>query len=131
MEITSPTQTIKKSPQEVYDLLNELPNIEKLMPEDLKEFQVTGEDSLYFILKGMPKIYLKRGDNNPPSRIVLESAREAYPFHIAAQIDAIDDSSSEVTFDFKGDFNMMMEMMIKSPITNLINTMAENLQKFS
>ena len=131
MEITAPTQTIKKSPQEVYDLLNELPNIEKLMPEDLKEFQVTGEDSLYFILKGMPKIYLKRGDSNPPSRMVLESAREAYPFHIAAQIDAIDDSSSEVTIDFKGDFNMMMEMMIKSPITNLINTMAENLQKFS
>ena len=131
MEITAPKQTIKKSPKEVYDLLNELPNIEKLMPEDLKEFKITGEDSLYFVLSGMPKIYLIRGECEPPSRIVLESSREAYPFHIAAQIEAIDDSSSEVTFDFKGDFNMMLEMMIKSPITNLINTMADNLQKFS
>lgn len=131
MEITAPKQIINKSPQEVYDLLNELPNIEKLMPEDMKEFQVTDEDSLYFILKGMPKIYLKRGESDPPSRIVLESAREAYPFHIAAQIDSLDDSSSEVTFDFKGEFNMMMEMMIKSPITNLINNMAENLHKLT
>ena len=131
MEITAPKQTLQKTPQEIYDLLNKLPNIEKLMPEDLIDFQLTGEDSLYFILKGMPKIYLKRGNNDPPSRIVLESAREAYPFHIAAQIDAIDDSSSEVTFDFMGDFNPIMEMMIKSPITNLINNMAENLHKLT
>ncbi|NND16469.1 MAG: SRPBCC family protein [Eudoraea sp.] len=131
MEITAPTQTLGKSAEEVYDFLNELSNIEKLMPEDLEAFEVTGDDSLFFVLKGMPKIYLERGEYDRPSKLVLQSSREAYEFHIAAQIDAVDESQCEVIFEFQGNFNMLMAMMIKTPITNLINAMAENLQKLS
>ena len=131
MEIKAPTHTVNKTPQEVYDFLSELPNIEQLMPEELEQFEMTGEDSFFFLLKGMPKIYLERGACEPPSKVILESARKKYDFHIAAQIDAIDDHKSEVIFEFKGEFNTMLEMMIKSPITGLINSMAENLQKLS
>lgn len=131
MEIKAPTQTVNKTPQEVYDFLSELPNIQQLMPEELEAFEMTGEDSFFFLLKGMPKIYLERGACEPHSKVILESARKKYDFHIAAQIDAIDDKKSEVIFEFKGEFNTMLEMMIKSPITSLINSMAENLQKLS
>lgn len=131
MEVKAPAQTVNKSPQEVYDFLSELPNIEQLMPKELELFEMTDEDSFYFLLKGMPKIYLERGACEPPNQIILESSRKKYDFHIAAQINAIEDGKSEVIFEFKGDFNMMLEMMIKSPITGLINSMAENLQKIA
>lgn len=131
MEITATAHTVNKSPQEVYDFLSELPNIEQLMPEELELFEMTDEDSFFFLLKGMPKIYLERGACDPPAQIILESSRKKYDFHIAADINGLEGGKSEVIFEFKGDFNMMLEMIIRSPITGLINSMAENLQKLA
>ena len=128
MEITAPKQSLQKSAQEIFDFLSDLKNVEQLMPEDLEQFELTDEDSFYFVLKGMPKIYLKRGEVEAPGRIVLQSAREEFDFHIAILLEETGDESCDAVLDFKGNFNMMMAMMIKSPITNFIHTLAENLK---
>ena len=41
----------------------------------------------------------------------------------------LEDDKSEVVLSFSGDFNAMMAMMIKTPITNFINTLSTNLGK--
>lgn len=129
MEITAPKQTLHKSAQEIFDFLSDLKNVEQLMPEDLEQFEMTNADSFFFVLKGMPKIYLERGDTEAPKRLVLRSAREEFDFHIAILLEETGAETCDAVLDFKGNFNMMMAMMIKSPITNFINTLAENLSK--
>ena len=44
------------------------------------------------------------------------------PFTLIANIDTVSENSSDVKLDFEGDFNPMMAMMIKGPISKFIET---------
>ena len=59
MNLESPKVTVEKSAQELFDLLSDVKNFEKLMPENIAKFEVIGEDAFIFGLKGMPEIKLK------------------------------------------------------------------------
>lgn len=129
MHIETPKKTIQKSNEAVYTFLTDLKNFEKLMPESIDKFEIIDEDTFLFALKGMPQIVLKRKEQVPFERIVLGAASEKLPFTLSAHITAIDDNTSEVLLNFEGEFNAMMSMMIKNPITNFIGTLSENLTK--
>lgn len=127
MHIEAPKNTIEKSAKEVFDFLTDLQNFEKLMPENIDKFQVINEDRFLFALKGMPEIVLQRKEQHPNDKIVLGAASEKLPFTLTADILSVSENECEVTLSFKGEFNAMMSMMIKSPITNFMGTLSENL----
>lgn len=129
MHIESPKKTINKSEKEVFDFLIDIKNFEKLMPENISKFEVLGADKFLFALKGMPEIVLKLKEQHPNNKIVLGAASDKLPFTLTADILAVSDTESEVTLSFEGKFNAMMAMMIKSPITNFIETLSKNLGK--
>jgi hypothetical protein len=129
MHIETPKKTIEKSNEAVYTFLTDLKNFEKLMPESIDKFEIIDDDTFLFALKGMPQIVLKRKEQVPFERVVLGAASEKLPFTLSAHITAIDDNTSEVMLNFEGEFNAMMAMMIKNPITNFIGTLSENLTK--
>nr|WP_315153210.1 SRPBCC family protein [uncultured Flavobacterium sp.] len=130
MNLESPKVTVSKSAQELFDLLTDVRNFEKLMPENIAKFEVIGEDAFIFGLKGMPEIKLKMKEKVAPNKVVLGAASDKLPFTLTAGIDAVSEASSEVKLDFEGDFNPMMAMMIKGPIGKFIETLATNMTKF-
>ena len=77
----------------------------------------------------MPEIKLKMKEKTAPNKVVLGAASDKLPFTLAANIDAVSDSSCAVKLDFEGDFNPMMAMMIKGPIGKFIETLAVNMGK--
>lgn len=127
MNLESPKVTVQKSAQQLFDLLSDVKNFEKLMPENIAKFEVIGEDAFIFGLKGLPEIKLKMKEKVAPNKIVLGAASDKLPFTLIANIDSVSDSSSEVKLDFEGDFNPMMAMMIKGPIGKFIETLAANM----
>lgn len=129
MHIESPKKKIDKSSQVVFHFLSNLENFEKLMPENIDKFEVLSEDRFLFAIKGMPEIVLQRKEQTPYSQIVLGAASDKLPFTLTADIAVISDEVSEVTLSFEGQFNAMMAMMIKHPITNFMGTLSENLEK--
>jgi ribosome-associated toxin RatA of RatAB toxin-antitoxin module len=129
MNLESPKVTVQKSSQELFDLLTDVKSFEKLMPDNIAKFEVIGEDAFIFGLKGMPEIKLKMKEKVAPSKVALGAASDKLPFTLVATIDTISDSSSAVKFDFEGDFNPMMAMMIKGPIGKFIETLASNMTK--
>lgn len=129
MHIETPKKTIEKSNEAVYTFLTDLKNFEQLMPESIDKFEIIDEDTFLFALKGMPQIVLKRKEQVPFERVVLGAASEKLPFTLSAHITALDDNTSEVMLNFEGEFNAMMAMMIKNPITNFMGTLSENLTK--
>ena len=129
MNLESPKVTVGKSAQELFDLLSNVQNFEKLMPENIAKFEVIGDDAFIFGLKGMPEIKLKMKEKVAPNKIVLGAASEKLPFTLIASINANTDNSSDVKLDFEGDFNPMMAMMIKGPIGKFIETLATNMVK--
>ena len=129
MNLESPKVNVEKSAQEIFDLLIDMKNFEKLMPENIAKFEVIGEDSFLFGLKGMPEIQLKIKEKTPPNKIILGAATDKVPFTLIATIEALSANSSTVKLDFEGDFNPMMAMMIKGPIGKFIETLALNIPK--
>lgn len=129
MHIETPNKTISKSAKEVYDFLLDIKNFEKLMPENISKFEVLGEDKFLFALKGMPEIVLKLKDKSPYDKVVLGAASDKLPFTLTADIVSLGENESDVVLSFEGEFNAMMAMMIKTPITNFMGTLSENLHK--
>lgn len=129
MNLDSPKVTVQKPAQYIFDALSDVKNFEKLMPENTAKFEVTGEDSFIFGLKGMPEIKLKVKDKQAPSKIVLGAASDKLPFTLTGLIDSPDENSSTVQLKFEGEFNAMMALMVKGPITKFIETLANNMYK--
>ena len=129
MNLESPKVTVEKPAQYIFDALSDVRNFEKLMPENTAKFEVTGDDSFIFALKGMPEIKLKMKEKSAPSKIVLGAASDKLPFTLTGDIDTVSESSSTVQLKFEGQFNAMMAMMVKGPITKFIETLANNMNK--
>lgn len=129
MNLESPKISVEKSPEDVFNFLSEIKNFESLMPENISKFEVLGEDKFLFALKGMPEIILKKKEMTPPNKIVLGAAGGKIDFSLIGNITKKDDNSSEVQLEFSGDFNPMMAMMIKGPISKFIETLVTSIPK--
>ncbi|OCB78142.1 orotate phosphoribosyltransferase [Flavobacterium piscis] len=129
MNLESPKVTVQKSAQDLFDLLTDVKNFEKLMPDNIAKFEVIGEDAFIFGLKGMPEIKLKMKEKTAPNKIVLGAASDKLPFTLVSDIDSISATESAVQLQFEGEFNPMMAMMIKGPISKFIETLATNMTK--
>ena len=129
MNLESQKVTVQKSQEYIFNELCQVKNFEKLMPENISKFEVLDENAFIFGLKGMPEIKLKLKEKNPNSRIILGAASDKLPFTLTANISEISAKSSEIQLLFDGEFNAMMAMMIKGPISKFIETLSENMVK--
>ena len=128
MNIEGNTISVQKSAKELFDFLSKLENFEQLMPENTEKFVVDG-DSFIFGLKGMPEIRLVMKEKTEFSNITLGAASSKLPFTLAADIAENSENESKVTLTFNGDFNPMMAMMVKKPLSKFIDTLTENIEK--
>jgi hypothetical protein len=129
MNLESAKVTVEKSTQYLFDALSQVSNFEKLMPDSIAKFEVLDADSFIFGLKGMPEIKLKMKEKIPTSKIVLGAASDKLPFTLTAAIYSVSENTSDVQLFFEGEFNAMMAMMIKGPISKFIETLAQNMHK--
>lgn len=129
MNLESPKTNVKKSAEYIFNALYDIKNFEKLMPENMAKFEVIDENCFEFGLKGMPEIKLVKKASTPNSEIILGAASSKLPFTLTAKIDAISENETDIQLFFEGEFNAMMAMMVKGPITKFIETLASNMEK--
>lgn len=129
MNLESPKVTVAKSAEYIFTELTQVKNFEKLMPENIAKFEVIDENCFEFGLKGMPEIKLLKKEVTPNSKIVLGAASSKLPFTLTANINELAADSTEIQLFFDGEFNAMMAMMIKGPISKFIETLAQNMNK--
>ncbi len=129
MHIETPKKIVDKSDETVFDFLTNVENFEVLMPENIDKFEVLDNDTFKFALKGMPEIVLRKKEQHPHKKVILGAASDKLPFTLTADISALEENKSEVSLSFEGEFNAMMAMMIKGPITNFMGTLSENMGK--
>lgn len=129
MHIETSKKKVSKSDKDVFDFLTDIKNFETLMPENIDKFEVLDEKTFKFALKGMPEIVLRLKEQHPNNKVILGAASDKLPFTLTADITSLGENESEVGLSFEGQFNAMMAMMIKSPITNFMETLSKNLDK--
>ncbi|SEC87481.1 hypothetical protein SAMN04489761_3836 [Tenacibaculum sp. MAR_2009_124] len=128
MDINGNTVSVNKSSKELFAFFTKLENYEQLMPESTEKFEVEG-DSFVFGLKGMPEIRLVMKEKTEFSNVTLGAASSKLPFTLTSDIEETAENQSNVTLKFNGDFNPMMAMMVKKPLTKFIETLTENISK--
>ena len=128
MNLESPKIIVKKSSEEIYNFLIEVKNFEKLMPEGISKFNLISNREFLFALKGMPEITLVKKSETPFESVVLGSSGKL-EFSLKASITSLDQTKSQIQLLFTGDFNPMMTMMIKGPISKFIENLVNNIQK--
>ena len=129
MNLESPKINVEKSAEYIFNALSDIKNFEKLMPENMAKFEVIDENCFEFGLKGMPEIKLVKKASTPNSEIVLGAASSKLPFTLTAKINAISENETDIQLFFEGEFNAMMAMMVKGPITKFIETLSSNMNK--
>ena len=128
MNINGNTVVVEKSAKELFTFFTELENFKEIMPENIQKFEVDGE-SFIFGLPGMPEIRLVLKEKTEFSNITLGAASSKLPFTLAADFNKLSENKTEVKLNFEGDFNPMMAMMIKKPLTKFVDTLTENIGK--
>lgn len=128
MNLESPNVNVSKSAEYLFNALTDVKNFEKLMPENIAKFEVIDENCFEFGLKGMPEIKLVKKEAIPNTKVVLGAASSKLPFTLTANLTEVNETT-DVQLIFEGDFNPMMAMMIKGPITKFIETLAQNMGK--
>ena len=126
MNLESPSKIIDKPAEEVYNFLMNIENFESLMPENTR-FEKISDSRFLFALKGMPEIVLDLKDSTPHSKVILGAASDKLPFTLTANINSIEAAKTEVDLAFEGQFNSMLSMMVKAPITKFIETLVSNM----
>lgn len=129
MNLESPKVTVSKSAAYLFNALSDVKNYEVLMPETIAKFEILGDDIFNFGLKGMPEIKLKMKEKIATSKVILAAASDKLPFTLTMNLVAVSENSTDVKLDFEGEFNAMIGMMIKAPITNFLDTLANNMHK--
>ena len=76
----------------------------------------------------MPEIALEVKEVRSPNKVILGAISDKLPFTLIGNISALNEQSASVELEFEGDFNPMMAMMIKGPITKFIDTLSSNLE---
>ena len=128
MNLESKKTTISKSAKDLFALLENVANFERLMPDNISKFALLSNNSFVFALKGMPEISLEKKSSTPNSPLVLGEANGKIPFQLTANITEIAANESEVQLLFEGNFNPVMAMMVKTPISKFMETLVTKMQ---
>jgi carbon monoxide dehydrogenase subunit G len=128
MNLESPKVTLDKSAEDTFNFLSDVKNFESLMPENISKFEVLENDKFLFALKGLPEIILKKKEATPNSKIVLGAAGGKLDFSLIGTITEVEADKTDVQLSFEGEFNAMMAMMIKGPISKFIETLVTNMK---
>ena len=128
MKIEGELIHLAKANLEVYQFLSTLENYSLIMPESNKVFEILDDKRFKFGLKGMPEIVLKLVESTNTNTVVLSSDNDKFQFTLSGLLHTISEQETQVKLVFEGNFNPMMEMMIKNPLTAFVNDLSKGIQ---
>lgn len=130
MKIESTIRQIDYPQQSVYDMLSDLGNIDKVkdkIPQDKVENLEFDHDSIS-IKTQMGNVKLVIVDREEPKMIKFETSESPLPFNFWVQVLPVDETTSKMKLTIKADINPFMATMVKKPLQEGIERIADALQ---
>jgi hypothetical protein len=130
MKIESKKVTVSANHELVAEFLKDCRNIIHLLPQDQITDWESTENECSFKVQGGVIISLIRQPSDDNAKIVLLSgSKSPFPFSLTAYLFS-KEHETEGFIEFNGEVNVFLKMMVERPLTNLFNTMSENLRKY-
>lgn len=130
MKIESTVRQIDYPQQSVYNMLSDLSNIEKVrdrIPEDKAQDLSFDADSIS-VHTPMGAVRLVIVDREEPKMIKFETTESPLAFNFWIQILAADEQTSKMKLTIKADINPFISGMVKKPLQEGIEKIADALQ---
>lgn len=116
--------------QNVYNLLSDLSNIERIkdrLPED-KIKDLTFDENSISISSPMGAVKLNIIEREEPSCIKFETEKSPLPFNLWIQILPVDEVSCKMKLTIKAELNPFIKGMVSKPLQEGIEKIADALQ---
>lgn len=127
--IKSDTVITNASQEKVFTFLTDFNNIKELLPQDKISDWTADFDACSFKIQNAATIPLVKDRVEPNGKIYIKSGEKApFPFTLEVFITAVDAESCEAYFEFNGEINAFLKMMVMKPLTNLFNYMAKRVR---
>ena len=127
----SSIREIQAPQQNVYDMLSNLQNIEKVrdrIPEDkLKDFSFDN-DSISINVAPVGSIRMRIVEREEPKTIKFEAEQSPLPFNFWIQLLPLTEASSKMKLTIKADINPFIKGMISKPLQEGLEKIADALQ---
>jgi carbon monoxide dehydrogenase subunit G len=125
--IESKQVTIAKTPQELYNFLQDMNHFKQLLPQDrISDWQSDGR-SCSFKVQGAATIGLRIAGGSEPNLVKLE-ATERSPFPFTLDVHLEDQGNGTKAWQiFNADLNTFIKMMVEKPLKNLFDHIADKM----
>jgi carbon monoxide dehydrogenase subunit G len=122
--------TLKASSEKVFVFLSDMSNLGRFMPEQITNWQAT-VDTCSFTIQNMTTLSMRISERVPFERIdVTSEGKTPFNFTLHLMLYPQTDHQSEACFILKADLNPVFSMMASKPLQNLVDLMADNLNKY-
>ena len=126
---TSEKITINRSPEDLFVFLSDFNNFEKLMPEQVINWQATKENCS-FTIKGMADLAMKMGQQTEFSVVTyISDGNKPFAFDLNTYFSAVDTDKTETQIILNADLNPMLKMMAGRPLKNFVNLLVNKLKE--
>ena len=113
--------------EKAYAFLQDLNNLQKLMPEQVINWTST-ENACSFDIKGMAHIALAKSESIQNKLIRIISLPEnPIDLEIRANFEKTADEQTSASIEITADLSPMLQLMVSGPMQNLVNIMADRL----
>ena len=121
---------INNSSENIFNFLSDFNNFEKLMPEQIANWQAT-ENSCSFTIQGMADIGMKIQEKIPYSKIVIvPDGKVPFTFELVCSLKNISSEKTETQLIFYADLNPVLSMMASKPLQNFVNILGGKLKEY-
>lgn len=128
-EVKSDTAIINSNSTDVFNFLADFRNFEKLMPEQVEDWEAT-EEKCSFSITGLAEVEMRIEEKILNKQIIMVSeGRTPYPFELKCDLVGLNETQTEVVISINAKMNPMMAMMAERPLRNLVQIMAEKLKE--
>ena len=131
MEINKESKEIPYSSKKIYTYIIDINNYENILKNEIKSFDKISENEFKIKIGSMPGIKLILEKNLSDEYVKLISDDSNFNFSITIYVNQTSDKSSKVTVKFIGSFSSMIEMMIRKPLENFIESLKNKIEEIS
>jgi hypothetical protein len=128
-KIESDVVEIENSAANVFAYLSNFNNFQKLMPEQVTNWQST-EDECTFTINGLATIGMKIAEKEPHTKIRIQSnGKVPFDFNLFVLLTDKGGNNSTGQLLFESELNPMLKMMVVKPLTNFFNILAKKMKE--
>lgn len=131
-KIESKITRSEHSDQKLYDFITDFNNFESLIPEDKVKNWQSDKESCSFSIDGIGSAGLKIIEKEP-NKLVKITSEGSSPvnFLMWIQLKKVDDNDTRIKITIDPQVNMMMMTMVKKPLQEFVDMLAERMSSLS